>query len=385
MRFLLYIFLIFLCPVSYAKTDLSIQQKKEIDIAIKKSMIKEKVPVVSIAVVNSGKIVYAKAYAQDPQFKVNFHTIFQAASIGKSVTALGVLLLVEQHQLKLDEDVNSYLKTWKIPNSVYTEKNKVNLKQILSMTSGLSVSGFLGQSNQDPIPTLQQILNGQPPAENKPVEVMFIPGSRYEYSGGGYEVLEQFIEDVSSKSFSSWMQKNILIPLAMKDSYYLKKLPPNLQIQAVSGFLKEGDMIPGNWKWIPALGAGGLWSTPTDIAKFSIAMMRAYENKHPAILSQKFAREMLTRQPNTDFGLGVLVDKGCGKNLNFRKEGHNLGFYNLLIMFPKTKQGLVIMTNSENGFSLIQSVVPMIAKKLNWPSYQPIQDESIPMQAHSNC
>src|SRR5690606_33922024 len=100
----------------------------------------------------------------DPKLKVSKHSLFQAASISKSLSAYGALKLVSAGKLNLDKPVNNYLITWKIPTNQYNKNNPVIVRQLLDMTSGLSVSGFPGHSQGETLPTLNQVLNGEPPA-----------------------------------------------------------------------------------------------------------------------------------------------------------------------------------------------------------------------------
>lgn len=368
--------------ICFSNFTFALDQEKDrleqVDKFINKSMKKYHVPAVSLAIIDHGKIIYTQAYSIDKQFIVTPETLFQSASVGKSVAALGALLLVDKGKINLNENVNSYLKSWKIPASPYTTHFPVTLRNILAMTSGLSVPGFAGQGLSDVLPTLRQILNGESPAENKPVQATFVPGTKYYYSGGSYEVLEQLLEDVSNKSFSDYMKNAVLSPLNMNHSQFIAILPKPLWKQAVSGFLNNGEMIKGRWKIIPALCAGGMWTTPTDLAKFTISIMHSFKGMPEGLISKKLAQTMLTRQKNTDFGLGFVID-GCGQTLNFRKEGHNIGFYNWLIAFPATKQGAIIMTNSENGMPLIKEVVQEISRLFKWPKHYPIVDESKPI------
>ncbi len=373
--------LVLLCGMGFILT--SFANNQSFDAFIYNAMKKYHVPIVSLAIIDHGKIIYTHAYSIDKKLVVTTHSLFQSASIGKSVTAYGALLLVDKSKINLDENVNHFLTSWKIPDSPYTTQTKVTLRNILDMTSGLSVPGFAGHSPHDVLPTLKQILNGESPAENQAVHVIFEPGSKYYYSGGSYEVLEQLIEDVTDTSFSNFMTSHVLIPLAMKNSQFIAVLPKTLWSYAVPGFLKDGEMITGKWKIIPALGAGGMWTTPIDLATFAINVMHSFSGQD-GLISKKLAHEMLTRQKNTDFGLGFVID-GCGKNLNFRKEGHNIGFYNWLIAFPDTKQGAIIMTNSENGVPLIKDIIQKMSQLYKWPDHYPIVDESAQVPVASGC
>lgn len=172
------------------------------------------------------------------------------------------------------------------------------------------------------------------------------------------------------------MGKEILRPLHMDYSIFQYPLNKKLSAKVVPGFLADGTMIKGGWNNYAIAGAGGLWSTPTDLAKFAINISNSYLGKDNQIISTSIANQMLTRQKNTDYGLGVVID-GSGKTVNFRKAGHNLGYHNELLMFPNSGDGIVIMTDSENGEYVINYIIPIIAKKYHWPYYFPFFDELI--------
>lgn len=347
-----------------------------VDNYLLKAMHAYKVPVVGYAIIENNRIVYAKTLSIDPTIRVSPNSLFQAASISKSVSAYGALKLVSQGKLSLNMPVNKQLHSWKIPANQFNKKDPVILRYILSMTSGLSVSGFAGYKQRQVLPSPKEILNGNHPANNKPIRVFYTPGSRYFYSGGGFEVLGQLMADATKTNFNSLMQHLLFEPLHMRNSVFQYPLKFNLHKQAIPGFLANGQMIYGGWHNYAIRAAGGLWSTPTDLAKFAINISKSYKGMKGGLLPKQLAREMLQRQRNSDFGLGVIIN-GHGENLNFRKTGHNLGYHSLLIMFPNTGQGLVIMTNSENGLNVINYVTPIIAHKYHWPCYFPYFDELI--------
>jgi CubicO group peptidase (beta-lactamase class C family) len=109
---------------------------------------------------------------------VNADTLFQAASISKPVSALAILRLVESGKLQLDQDVNEVLKSWKIPSNGFTSDMKVTLRRMLSHTAGLTVHGFRGYAEDETIPTLPQILDGEQPANSGAIRVDITPGSQ---------------------------------------------------------------------------------------------------------------------------------------------------------------------------------------------------------------
>lgn len=341
-----------------------------------------RVPVVGYAIIKNYKIIAVKTLSIDPKIEVSDSSLFQAASISKSMSAYGALKLVSQGKLMLDVSVNDQLTTWKIPDNHYNKNNPVTLRQLLDMTSGLSVSGFPGHTQGEKLPTLNEVLDGKSPANTPPIRIFYKPGIQYFYSGGAFEVLEKLIEDSTKQSFQSWMNNNILKPLNMNDSIFQYPLNKKLAAIAVPGFLNDGKMIKGGWNNYAIPGAGGAWSTPADIAKFAINISNAYLGKENNVISRSVATQMLTRQKNTDYGLGVVVN-GNGKTLNFRKAGHNAGYHNEMIMFPNSGDGVVIMTNSENGEYIINYIIPLIAQKYRWPCYFPYFDELMVIPARS--
>lgn len=334
------------------------------------------VPVVGYAIIDNYQIISANTLSNDSAIKVSKNSLFQAASISKSVSAFGALKLVSQGKLNLDESVNRQLTSWKIPVNEYNENNPITLRQLLDMTSGLTVSGFPGHAQGEQLPTLKDVLQGKPPANTPSVRAFYKPGSKYFYSGGAFQVLEQLIEDTTKQPFRVWMEKEIFKPLNMDQSIFQFPLRENLRADAVPGFLLDGTMIKGGWYNYATASAGGLWSTPTDLAQFAIGVTNSYLGKANSLVSKSIAAQMLTRQKNTDYGLGVVVN-GDAKTLNFRKAGHNTGYHNELIMFPNSGKGVVIMTDSENGEYVINYIIPIIAKKYNWPCYFPFFDELI--------
>lgn len=181
------------------------------------------VPAASIAVINKGKIEWAKAYgviSSDNSHATNLETRFQAGSVSKPIAAYAILSLVNQHALELDQNVNHYLGSWQIPENEYTTINKVTLRHLLSHTSGCNVIGFDGYTQGEQLPTILQTLDGIKPANNPPVRVEFTPGSKMSYSGGGYNIAQQLVEDITKLPFSLFIHNVLLSPLKMHQSTF---------------------------------------------------------------------------------------------------------------------------------------------------------------------
>jgi CubicO group peptidase (beta-lactamase class C family) len=347
-----------------------------LDNSIKTAMRLYHVPVVGYAIINDNKIVAVRTISIDPKIKANKNSLFQAASISKSVSAYGFLKLANQHHIAMNTPANKLLSTWKIPVNKFNRHDPVTMQKILDMTSGLSVSGFPGYRQGLPLPTLKEILDGKPPANSKPIRVFYSPGDHYFYSGGSYQVLQQIIVDLSKQPFSEYMSKAVLLPIGMNHSYYQYPLSKQLRKQAIPGFWANGKVLHGGWNNYAIGASGGLWSTPTDLAKFALNVTDSYMGRNGGLISQKLAKKMLTRGKHSDFGLGVIVS-GKGRSLNFRKNGHNYGYHNEMLMFPNTGQGIVMMSDSENGMDVLNYAIPLIAHKYHMPYYFPYFDELI--------
>jgi CubicO group peptidase (beta-lactamase class C family) len=334
-------------------------------------MRERRVPGLSVAVINNYKLEWAKGYGlADSQTTspVTPETLFQAASISKPVSAVAALKLVEQGVLDLDRDVNQQLKSWKVPENEFTRKHSVDLRGLLSHTAGLTVSGFPGYAVGKPLPTLLQVLDGQPPASTKPVRVDKLPGNGFRYAGGGTIVVQQLLVDVTGRPFPDLMQDLVLRPLSMKSSTYEQPLPAQRQSRAASGHNQFGKPIPGRWRIYPEMAPAGLWTTPSDLARFAIEIQLAHEGKSQKVLSHKMVEQMLTPQGGGLVGLGPFLEK-AGSDRYFTHGGSNQGFRCELVAYLDRGQGAVVMTNSDNGGSLAKEVLGGIAAAYGWPGF----------------
>ncbi|MEM7129447.1 MAG: serine hydrolase domain-containing protein [Chloroflexota bacterium] len=335
--------------------------------SLNERMIHYNVPGMSIAVINNGVIEWAKGYGlTDAAHRkpVTTETLFAAASISKPVTALAILRLVEQGLLDLETDINQYLKQWKVLENELTQSSQVTLRHILSHMSGLDAGNYSGYGPDEPAPTLIQLLNGEAPSNSGPVQVITEPGTREAYSGPGYWVLQQLIIDLTGESFADAMRRLVLEPSGMTQSTFDKPR------QIASGHDDKGSVLFNDWARHPGLADGGLWTTPTDLACFALAIINAANGIKNDLLSQPLAQMMLARQGGCH-GLGLFLI-GKEENLLFRHGGEGAGFLCQMDAFPALGQGAVIMTNGVNGWSLKQEVLHSLAVTYDWPQLQPI-------------
>ena len=348
------------------ETGLSAPQHLDLDQALQAL----KIPSVSIALIDRGEVAWARAYGGSG---TSTRTLYQAASLSKLVAAVAAMRLVQQGQLDLDGNVNAALSSWHIPDSALTRGHPVTVRGLLSMTGGIGVPGYVGYEPGAPLPTLVQILDGVPPANSPPVRVEIVPGSRYAYSGGGYEIVQAIIQDVAQSPFEEALQDLVLRPAGMADSLFAQPLPTTLVPRAATGHDADGRELPGGWRVVPELAAGGLWSTPMDLAKLLIEIARAYRGEASPLLDRETAQTMLTPQNGGPYGLGGAVS-GSGPSLVLMKRGQNVGYQSYMLIFPETGQGLVVMTGSDNGTTLAAALIHRAARAYGWPPLSALPD-----------
>jgi len=324
------------------------------------------VPGLSVAVIDNYQIAWAKGYGvteTGSTTPVGTGTLFQAGSISKPVAATAALTLVEKGKLSLDEDVNQKLKTWKVPENEFTKEQKVTLRRLMSHTAGLTVHGFPGYDVDAPLPTIVEILNGEKPANTDPIRVDFVPGTKFRYSGGGVTIEQLLMIDVTGKAFPALLRETVLDKIGMTASSY-EQPPPARAALTADGTYQDGKPVHGRWHIYPEMAAAGLWTTPTDLAKFAIEIAKSKNGKSNKVLSQQTVEEMLTPVVPQGPGLGFFVDE---KNPGvFGHNGADEGFQALLSMNWQTGNGVAIMANSDNGIAVADLVLRTVAKEYKW-------------------
>ena len=325
------------------------------------------VPGVSIAVIVDGKIAWAKGYgvleAGKPQ-AIDTETIFQAGSISKPVAGISALRLVEQGKLSLDAPINDALTSWQIPDNEFTAQSPVTLRQIMSHGAGLTVHGFPGYAAGAPVPSVQQVLDGAPPANTAAVRVNKKPGESWRYSGGGYTVMQLAMTEVTGKDFVTLTDALALKPMGMARSTYLNPVPEANLANAATAHTREGVAVPGHSHSYPEMAAASLWSTPSDLARMGLAVVDAARGKSGAILGPDLSKQMLTKQIGS-YGLGfLLTDPGDGQV--FSHGGVDMGFEAHFFTYSDGRGGAAIMTNAQGGSALAREIGASLAATYGW-------------------
>ena len=331
------------------------------------------VPGVSIAVINNGKIDWVKTYGimdKESKSPITEKTLFQAASISKPVTAYGALTLVEQKKIALDEDINTYLKSWELPENEFTKEKKVTVKNLLNHSAGITVHGFLGYSPDLPVPTLVEILNGTPPANSGPSVVDKVPGESFRYSGGGYNIVQQMMMDVEGVPFPELMNELVLQPLEMNKSTYNQPLTDEQLTMAATGYLPDGAMVKGKRHTYPEMAPAGLWTTANDLANFVINIQETLKGKGQKGLSKEMTTKMITPSVEDFMGLGIFINKKKDE-LYFGHGGWNEGFSSEMLAHKDKGYGVVVLTNS-NHPNFISELIRSVALTYQWDDYVPV-------------
>jgi len=326
------------------------------------------VPGLSLACIHNGTVAWTQAFgvARVGGEPVTPETLFQASSIGMPVTALAVLRLVEQGKLNLDVDVNQYLRSWKLPANRFTEQTKVTLRELLSHRAGATVHGFEGYAAEKKVPTLVQVLNGESPANSAPVTIDFVPGTKFRYAGGDYAIIQQILIDVTGEPFPELMQELVLQPLQMVHSTFQQPIPEKLRPLIAMPYDNDGNAIEGGPHTYPEMAVAGLWTTPSELALFALAIQDALAGKPGAILSPSTAHQML--QPVLGFyALGFAI-AGNGPNRYFSHPGVNAGFVAFLFAYEKG-DGVVLMTNGQNTKALGLEIIHTLSKRYGWTEF----------------
>jgi CubicO group peptidase (beta-lactamase class C family) len=316
------------------------------------------VPGVSIAVINDYKLEWAKGYGMTEaggNKPVTVDTLFPAVGVSSTVSRFLALNFVERGIINLDEDINNKLVSWKIPGNEFTAKKKVTLRSLLRYNAaGFNEFEIKGYFKGEPLPSLRQILEGKEPANSPPVRVIAEPGVFRRAPSGNlflvsYIVLQQLVNDVSKKPFPDAAREIILEPLGMKNSTFEQPLPRDRWHMAAAGHDADGRPVKGKWRIYPETAARGLWTTPTDMARLVIELMKSYKGQSKRFVSRDTVFNMLNpKRSYYDF------NSSTG------------GFRCSLVFNYNTGQGIIIMMNSGSGYSLKREIQHIVFSENRW-------------------
>lgn len=329
------------------------------------------IPGAGIAVIENFEIHWVRSYGVadvKTGARVDPDTLFQAASISKPVAAMAVLKAVQEGKLSLEDDINTILESWKVPESEFTRSRPVTPLSLLSHTSGTGDGfGFPGYHPSDPLPTVVQILDGQKPSNVGPVLLERPPLTAFKYSGGGVTMMQLALMDSLDEPFPDILEEDVLGPIGMTRSFFEQPLSPERDENAARAHDGRGEAMDAKWHVYPELAAAGLWTTPTDLARFAVEVQKSLRNESNKVLSRAMVKEMVNPVGVGSYGAGFSVTKE-GEGWYFVHGGGNWGFRCRLEAHRIKGYGVAIMTNGQNGGVLINELRDRVARAYGWDS-----------------
>ncbi|CDZ78987.1 FmtA-like protein [Legionella massiliensis] len=344
------------------------------------------IPGISIAVIEDYKLIYSQGFGwadKENHKPVTTDTLFQAGSISKPVTAVAVLKTVQDNKLALDENVNSFLKSWKVPANEYRKSQPITLRELLSHSAGFNVPGFLGYAKGEKLPSLLEVLDGVAPANSPAIRVSHPVRKEFIYSGGGYTVVQQLLIDTYKEPFPNLMAQLVLDPLAMSSSSFQQPFPTADKNVALP-YRRTGLPLAGGPHTYVEEAAAGLWTKPQDLAKFIISIQKSLRGDQDQLLTQHSAElfsvlvQAESKDKKVQMGLGAVVSlnkdgKATKQGRYFAHAGQNEGYRNLFIASTKTGNAIIIMTNMsppqdeiDKGWDFIYQIVLILAQINHW-------------------
>ena len=327
-----------------------------IDEMVPKLMRAAQVPGVAVALVKDGAVAWTQGFGyedREARTPMTGQSVFQVASISKSVAAWGVMALVERGKLALDTPVENYLTRWHLPATDSGKyRDEVTVRRLLSHTAGLSLHGYPGfDPDSGPLPSIEASLSGETNGAGD-VHVAFRPGTKWDYSGGGYTLLQLLVEERSELPFTTYMSQSVLQPLGMRSSSYAWL--PALRAHTAAAYDRFGQRLP-NYQFT-ALAAAGLYTTAEDLGRFVAAGMRGPHGEPPGrgVLRPETVELMYTPAPHSEnpsgtYGLGQQLDTLANGTRVVMHGGSNRGWKLIWASMPSRREGIVVLTNSDRG------------------------------------
>jgi len=328
------------------------------------------VPGISIALLENGQISGTENYGLlevESDRKVNENSIFSSCSISKFLTGMIAIKLIEEGLLDLDEDINTRLVSWKLPENEFTKNKSVTLRNLLSHQSGIKdpEGSFTELNSKINVPSMVELLEGKTPYCKAPIIVHCEPESEFHYSDAGFCVVQQLIEDVTEKPFYQVVNELIFKPLSMKNSHFDTTTMLEMDKKEFScGHNKNGELVDGKYPIYPYPAASGLWTTSLDLARLVLELLNALKGESKISISERLAKEMISPQKGKSWtGLGVFLEDS-ERELKITSLGWGVGFQCMMVAFSNIEKGAVIMTNAELGVHQMEGIIGNIYKSL---------------------
>jgi CubicO group peptidase (beta-lactamase class C family) len=341
------------------------------------------VPGLSIAVIEDFEVRWVKCYgvpAVATGVPVDENTLFNVGSLSKAMAAAVTLSLVQQGRIDLDGDVNRQLKSWQVPPNDFTAQAPVTPRLLMNHSAGLPHRPPFSYT-ADKLPTTMQMINGLPPSRSTPLRVTRRPGEGFQYSNGGFTVLQILAEDVTGLPFDQAARQQVFVPLGLEHATFTTPLPAELMARAASGHRPDGSPYSAEPLWMSHTAAGGLWITVGDYARFVIEIQKSLHGESNRLFSAELTDEMLSPHAADIYGLGVFLYEGSGSEPFFSHIGDGPGFVAGFTSHRSQGFGAVVTTNGQGGINLCREVLRAVASVYDWPGYLPAERREMPLSA----
>ena len=335
--------------------------EEEFDALVPELLKEQNVPGVSIAVISGGRVVWSKGYGPADKSKgapVRQETRFNIGSVSKTLSAWGVMTLVEKGMVDLDAPIDRYLKRWHLPKSDF-DNSKVTVRRLLSHTAGLSVypasASINGYLPGEKMLSLEESLS-RSRGEWGRLRVTEEPGTRFQYTNGSYAVLQLLIEDVTGEPFADYMQRAIFKPLGMASTGY--RWTPELQTVVATPYNPDGEAWP-HYQFVEQA-SGGVYTTASDLAQL-VAALSSNDGQIAGrgALKPQTVEQMIAPAEGSNgmYGLGYKIMPVSKEVRMLMHDGSNEGWRAIFLIHPQKGDGIVLLTNSDIGGKVMGRIV----------------------------
>lgn len=351
--------------------------------SIKERMAALNVPAVSIAFMENHKISWTlteRVIDFMSHREIDKNTVFQAASISKPVIASVLLKKLQKQSLGFDSDINKLPEIWQFPRHKWFKSSSAPFSRLLSHSAGASIHGFRGYAAGGFMFPIIDLLKGVGSANSKPILVDTEPSTALQYTGGGTSLAQLVLQERSRIPLPDLAKIHILDSFGLEHSIYFQSLSEQLAKNAAVPYRSNGLLVAGGAHTNATHRAAGLWMTPSELLKLASKIQSSYQglDKLPSI--NKTVSKILASQIES-MEIGLFLEKQDGMITSFSHDRANDGFRSNLFIHPQTGDGIAIMTNSDNGWELMNDLLTYISEVYGWKEFSQLDKNVIVLKS----